>query len=71
MPAEMAQSMPRARKESAIAPGVKSARVPRKSTGNSPLWLASSTRKKLCVSEMKPDTPKEIGKCQNRRESRL
>ena len=36
IPAEIAQSTPRARKESATAPGVRSARVPRKNTGNSP-----------------------------------
>ena len=64
IPAEIAQSTPRTRREMTVAPGIKSARTPRKKIGKSPQWLASSMRKKLWVIAIAAETISEIGMCQ-------
>src|SRR5437762_11532203 len=69
MEAEIAQAIPRPRSDSVKMFGVRSARSSRKNTGNNPHWLASSTRKNECVTAIKPETQKEIGRCQSKRGS--
>src|SRR3954469_13612262 len=67
--ADTAHAIPRPRSESVKMFGVRSARSSRKNTGNNPHWLASSTRKNECVTAMKPETQKEIGRCHSKRGS--
>src|SRR5215217_7547627 len=69
MDADTAHTIPRPRSDNVKMFGVRSARASRKKTGNNPHWLASSTRKKECVTAMKPDTQKEIGRCHSKRGS--
>src|SRR5262245_13036344 len=67
--AETAHTIPRPRSDKVKMFGVRSARSSRKKTGNNPHWLASSTRKKECVTAIKPERQKEIGRCQSNRGS--
>src|SRR5215467_2676155 len=67
--ADTAQTIPRPRSDNVKMFGVRSARSSRKKTGNNPHWLASSTRKNVCVTAMKPETQNEIGRCQSKRGS--
>src|SRR5436190_4565088 len=67
--AETAHTIPRPRRDNVKMFGVRSARSSRKKTGNNPHWLASSTRKNECVTAMKPETQKEIGRCHSNRGS--